>query len=88
MNDNFEKFKTQLNNKLPEVPLQQVKPLVEKSEQEKAKRYSGTRQMNVDLDEELFLSLKNKAYRERKPVRELVQEAITYFLRMTDQSHH
>lgn len=79
MEDNFSKFKLGLNKKASGTPLQQVQPIIEKSE--KKVRYPGTRQLNVDLDEELFIALKTKSVLERKPVRELVQEAVQLFLK-------
>lgn len=87
MNENFEKFKAQMSKKPSEIPLQQVKPVEKTNEREKDKRYPGTRQLNVDLDEDMFIELKLKSAKERKPVRTLVKQAIALLLGK-DQSLH
>ena len=90
MDESFNKFQERIK-RLPVNPtvqeVQQMVPVEPKSaitpleNISPKKRYPGTRQLNIDLEESLFIELKMKSLRERVPVRDLVKEAISEFLK-------
>ena len=46
----------------------------------KEKNNQETRQLNVEVSEQIFIKLKNRAVEERVALRKLVEEALLYYL--------
>lgn len=84
----FEAFKQKLNREVASLHIQEVVPAQEikdlKSEKKvyrnKEKSNPVTRQLNVEVSEQIFIKLKTRAVEERVALRNLVEEALFYFL--------
>ena len=86
-NNIFESFAEKLKNKNAPVHIQEVvsnqeihDKLPEKRIDRNKEKILKSRQLNVEVSEQIFIKLKTKAVEERVALRSLVEEALLYYL--------
>lgn len=83
----YESFRQKLKNENTSVHIQEVisnketqETLPEKWTDRNKEKIIKSRQLNVEVSEQIFIRLKTKAVEERVALRSLVEEALSYYL--------